>query len=211
MGCSEFIAQMDSWMDGEREPAAQAHAARCQSCSSLAADFDAIQIAAPALSVADPEPPARVWAGLRAQLIEEGLIREPAPVRSSASPSWLANLLPRVPRPAVAGAYLGLLIASGFALSVPFSPPAPQATSFPLSSELDNAEQTTVSSFASSKSPVSVALHENLEIVDHYIALCEKSVREEPQNSVAREYLYQAYEQKADLLSMITEHGDSIQ
>ena len=103
------------------------------------------------------------------------------------------------------------VLASGFALSVPFSPPAPQATSFPLSSELDNAEQTTVSSFASSKSPVSVALHENLEIVDHYIALCEKSVREEPQNSMAREYLYQAYEQKADLLSMITEHGDSIQ
>ena len=82
------------------------------------------------------------------------------------------------------------------------------APTFALAAELDHAEQTTVSSFDSSKSSVSTDLHENLEIVDHYIALCEKSVREEPENEEAREYLYQAYQQKADLLSMITERGD---
>ena len=51
-------------------------------------------------------------------------------------------------------------------------------------------------------------MHQNLAIVDHYIDLCEKSVREEPDNDVAREYLYQAYQQKADLLAVMTEHGD---
>ena len=87
----------------------------------------------------------------------------------------------------------------------------PQPPPFPLSAQLASAEQTTVSSFASSKTPVSAALHQNLELVDHYIALCEKSVAEEPENDAAREYLYHAYHQKADLLALITEHGDSIQ
>ena len=43
-------------------------------------------------------------------------------------------------------------------------------------------------------------MHQNLAIVDNYIALCEKSVSEEPENEVARDYLYEAYQQKADLL-----------
>ena len=58
---------------------------------------------------------------------------------------------------------------------------------------------------------MSTSLHENLAIVDNYIALCEKSVREEPENEVAREYLYQAYQQKADLLAQMTERGDPSQ
>jgi hypothetical protein len=37
--------------------------------------------------------------------------------------------------------------------------------------------------------------------------MCEKSVREEPQNDVAREYLYGAYQQKAELLAMMVERG----
>jgi hypothetical protein len=48
-----------------------------------------------------------------------------------------------------------------------------------------------------------------LAIVDNYIALCEKSVREDPENEIARDYLYEAYEQKADLLAQMTERGVS--
>ncbi len=51
-------------------------------------------------------------------------------------------------------------------------------------------------------------MHKNLAIVDNYISLCEKSVREEPENEVARDYLYDAYQQKADLLAQMTERGD---
>ena len=54
---------------------------------------------------------------------------------------------------------------------------------------------------------MTASLHDNLAIVDNYIALCEKSVREEPENEVARDYLYDAYEQKADLLAQMTERG----
>ena len=55
---------------------------------------------------------------------------------------------------------------------------------------------------------MTASLHKNLAIVDNYIALCEKSVREEPGNEIARDYLYGAYQQKADLLAQMTENGD---
>ena len=61
------------------------------------------------------------------------------------------------------------------------------------------------------KRQVVTSLSHNLAIVDNYIALCEKSVREEPENGLARDYLYQAYQQKVDLLAQMTERGDSIQ
>lgn len=211
MGCDEFVGQMDSWMEGERHPAAQAHAQDCAACQSFAAELDAIQGVAPTLSVADLEPPPRVWAALRAQLSADGLIHDCIPARASGQPSWLAGLFSVVPRPALAGAYLALLLSLAFGLSGPFALHTSEAPTFPLSAQLDNAEQTTVSSVGSSKSVVSTSLHENLAIVDHYIVLCEKSVREEPGNDIAREYLYQAYQQKADLLAMMTERGDSIQ
>ena len=54
---------------------------------------------------------------------------------------------------------------------------------------------------------VTASLHKNLEIVDNYIALCEKSVQEDPENELARDYLYGAYQQKADLLAQISGRG----
>jgi hypothetical protein len=217
--CSQFIEQLDNWMEGDRHTGAQDHVQDCVSCRSIVSDLDAIQTAAPLLSVGDPEPPARVWAALRIQLEQEGLIRDTAsetvPQLSRGEESWFARIFGPlsgyVPRPALATAYLSLLVIVAFGLAGLVGGHAPQAPSFPLSAQLANYEQTTVSSFASSKSPVSASLHQNLELVDHYIALCEKSVADEPENDAAREYLYHAYQQKADLLALITEHGDSIQ
>ncbi len=108
MGCNEFIDQLDAWMEGEPHPQARAHARDCARCRSFADDLDAIQSAAPALTVADPEPPARIWTALRAQLTEEGLIRhEVIAVRTGSAgptttfPRWLDRLLAAVPQPAL--------------------------------------------------------------------------------------------------------------
>jgi hypothetical protein len=48
---------------------------------------------------------------------------------------------------------------------------------------------------------VTNSIRRNLQIVDNFIAICEKSVREQPDNQMAREYLYGAYQQKAELLA----------
>ena len=76
ISCNEFIDQLDLWMEGERDPQARAHVRDCSHCRSFADDLDVIQSSAAALTVADPEPPARIWNALRTQLVEEGLIHE---------------------------------------------------------------------------------------------------------------------------------------
>ena len=54
---------------------------------------------------------------------------------------------------------------------------------------------------------MTATFRDSLEIVDKFIALCDKTVREEPRNQMAREYLYSAYQQKAELLASMTERG----
>jgi hypothetical protein len=61
-----------------------------------------------------------------------------------------------------------------------------------------------VPGFQEQDAPVTASIRRNLNIVDNFIAVCEKSVREQPENEMAREYLYGAYEQKAELLAMAT-------
>ena len=51
---------------------------------------------------------------------------------------------------------------------------------------------------------MTASIRRNLGIVDNFIAMCEKDVREQPDNEMAREYLYGAYEQKAELLATAT-------
>jgi hypothetical protein len=58
--------------------------------------------------------------------------------------------------------------------------------------------------FPKQDAAVADSIRRNLGIVDNFIAMCEKSVREQPDNEVAREYLYGAYQQKAELLATAT-------
>ncbi|MGH9564034.1 MAG: hypothetical protein ACRD3S_21485 [Terracidiphilus sp.] len=143
---------------------------------------------------------------------EEGLIHEGKRTTPTVHlPSWLDQLFGAIPRPALASAYMILLCALALGLTGPLGFRTAQPPTFPLSAQLENAERSAISSVRSSKSAVSTSLNHNLGIVDNYITLCEKSVREHPDNEMAREYLYQAYQQKADLLTEMTERGDSIQ
>ena len=118
------------------------------------------------------------------------------------------------PRPLLAGAYLGALIAVGFALSGSSSlrndsdlwMSRTQRSTQPLSASLET-EEDTISAMATTNPVVTASLRKSLAVIDNNIALCEKSVREEPQNEFARDYLYEAYQQKADLIAQVTE-GD---
>jgi len=59
-------------------------------------------------------------------------------------------------------------------------------------------------------SPVDAALQQNLQEVDDFIADCESHLKEAPQDEVAREYLYSAYQQKAELLAAMMDRGRSV-
>jgi len=215
-GCNAFLNQLEAWMEGERPSAAQDHVRDCPSCRGLVDELDSIRQSARASMAADVEPPARLWTSLRAQLEQEGLIRHAHSGWSERVRGWVSSVFDAAPRPALAGAYLVALIAVSFALTGPVKRhmndsrwiAGTQDSTAPLSARLDTAAHASISSFANADPVVTASLHDNLAIVDNYIALCEKSVREDPENEIARDYLYDAYEQKADLLARMTERGD---
>jgi hypothetical protein len=215
--CKDFQDRFDSSdgsprIDSPPDQNAKAHLRDCPACRSFVQDLGMIRAAAAELTASDPEPPARIWFSLRAELEKEGIIRD-TPSKSS----WLRELFSgrfsALPRPVLAGGYLAALFAIAFGLSGPINSrinrqrwlDGTQSSTLPLSAELTSAEKASFSSLSAYESPATASLHKNLEIVDNYISLCENSVREEPENELAREYLYEAYQQKADLLAQLNE------
>jgi hypothetical protein len=223
--CREFLKYVEPWMEGERPPDAQAHVRTCPHCSGVIKDLEMIHSEARSWNASEQDAPERVWTSLRAQLEQEGLIRGTVPASQDRAHNkapragWFAGLSPRLPRPVLAGAYLAALVAVAFALSGPVNKrvnearwlKGTQTSTSPLSAQLNFAEQNSNSYVTRSNPVVAASLHQNLAIVDNYIALCEKSVSEDPQNEVARDYLYEAYQQKADLLTQLTERGENVQ
>jgi hypothetical protein len=222
--CKGFLSHLDAWSEGERPADSKAHLRDCASCQAIVADLTAIQTEARSWSALESEAPERVWTSLRAQLEQEGLIhtsetdRAVVAVVAPSHADWLRELFSRIPRPALAGAYLSVLVALAFALSGPASRESNEARwlqgtqveTSPLSAKLNSFEQNPLAS-RDLNPAVTASLQQNLAIVDNYISLCEKSVQEEPENEVARDYLYEAYQQKADLLAQIGERGENVQ
>lgn len=198
MECKHLLAELETaGLEEHLSSAAVAHLDQCAHCSALIADLKAIRNASAEL--AEAEPPARLWVSLRNQLESEGLIREPeAEVVATASrPSFWLRL-----RPAMAAAYLALIVVLGIWVSTsltPVSGPEPVAG---LSVQVPDPNPFT------ERNPVVAASYtQGLEVIDNFIRLCEKTVREQPDNETAREYLYDAYRRKANLLAMSMDRG----
>ena len=218
MQCYELEQILEQEIDGALPEAAVAHIDACESCRSLLADLEAIRLAALDLSAEEVAPPERLWISLRNQLEAEGLIREPQPVAQTAVHSWWFVFQ----RPALAGAWLALLVVAAglvgynggltqFAGRREAAKPL-QSSLVPSAQSVFNEELSTVAEEPVPGLPMrdpalTAAFRRNLNVVDSLIALCEKSVREQPENEVAREYLYGAYEQKAALLATATDRG----
>jgi len=216
MDCKQFLSQLDSFLEGEGRPDAQAHLADCANCRGIIEDLEAVTTVARSMEETTPEPPVYLWNAIRAQLEQEGIIRDTpaeasAEVRRQGWRAWLGVL----PRPALAGAYLTALVVGGFLLSGPVTKRmndyrwrrGTQNSTAVLGAHLNSVEHATVASLQSNP-VVSAALHKNLAIVDNYITLCEKTVRDDPESEIARDYLYNAYQQKADLLAQMNERGE---
>lgn len=215
MRCDEFWQISGDWMDGERSPSASSHISNCSRCRALVADLEMIRKAGALLP--EEEPPARVWTAIKSQLEKERLIRIPAPAPST---TWWGRFGPfGVFRPALAGAYLSLVIIGAAVLGVHMKTvdraaqqavwlQRAQTTITPLAADLTVAETKTVPALQAQGNDVTATLNHNLAIVDNMISMCEKSVREDPQNEMTRDYLYTAYQQKADLLATMAESAE---
>lgn len=189
--------------------AARAHLAGCSSCQNFIADLTAI-VATAHLLPAEVEPPPRVWTSLRMQLEAEGIIRSTP--RHAWWPDFSEFFRPR----ALATAAVGLLIVA--AATLQFQHPAPQPTE--ARNAYDNVYQDTSLTLSNDEaqlpamqlagsSSVDASLRKNLDIVDQFIVDCEQRVKQDPLDDLTRDYLTGAYQQKAELISVMMDRGGS--
>lgn len=201
-------------------PGVRAHLAGCSQCRNYIADLTSIVDVAGKMP-SEIAPPERVWVSLRAQLELEGIIREPdLPTNVERAPWWV-GFTSLFRNRGLATVTVGLLIlVAGFVqlrinngMTAPSSPlpPGEHYKQFvETRTALNEQEPLARGIILASTSPVDQSLLENLKKVDEFIAECERRVSAEPQDELAREYLSEAYQQKAELLSVMLDRGRSI-
>lgn len=209
MQCLEFLENAERWMEGERDAAASAHLDACPRCRGLITDLDAVREGA-RLFEAEVEPPPRLWTAIRSQLEAEGVIR---PRRTWAQ--RLADFLPLQPRPALAAAYVAVLVVAAVLVGtqgigllerpLALTPPTYEAAALSPSSSL--VAHQVVGSLSRRNPDVVHTYRESLRTVENIIQECEMMIRKDPNDQLAREYLNGAYRQKVELISAIVERG----
>jgi hypothetical protein len=212
MRCQEFESVLEQASEQPMPAEATAHLKQCENCRSMAADLETISAMARELSVPDEEPPARVWMQLRAQLVEEGIIRTPEFQHAEpARAGWFAGALSWMRRPVMVAAYAAVMVfAAGLTWMHYQNVDDPNV--FPQSAvatqkNLNQLEAQTMGDLKTIDPDANVKLRADLKIVNDFIAVCEKAVREQPKDETARQYLYGAYQQKSQLLAAATEHS----
>jgi hypothetical protein len=201
--------------------AARAHVASCSRCQGFVADLETIVSAANELP-AEVEPPARVWISLRAQLEVEGIIKAPVVAVGGEGSTWWHGFNDLFRSRVLATATVGLLIVMAGVLQLRQPPngsseiplriagPALQIPFAQTAKVLNEQEIDLTNMQLASSTAVDASFRQNLKQVDDFIADCERRVSAEPQDDLAREYLSNAYQQKAELLSAMMDRGGSV-
>ena len=209
MNCSECHRVLPENLEGQRNAELEAHLTSCVACSELVEDLNVIARQASALREAD-EPSPRVWNMIEAELRREGVIHPPQPRRSwlpAFGSGWrpVAWLAP-VAAALIAGAAF-LLNArpttnSDHAKQV-IESPAMLALGGKPKAKRPAAEDQQILDAVALQAPMMKASYEaNLNSVNAYIRDAELSVQQDPYDQEARQYLMEAYEQKAMLYDM---------
>jgi hypothetical protein len=195
--------------------AARQHLSECHACKHFFDDVTGIVALAHQLP-AELDPPEHIWISIRNELVREGTIRGLAGDRV---PWWqsFAELFRN--RSLATAAVAMVMIVVAFLLG---SQPRDQVRQVQQTQEDPYASTVTALSqqehdlanmqLASTgeNSAVDTSLRQNLQQVNEFIADCERRVREEPSDELAREYLTNAYQQKAQLLSAMMDRGGSL-
>jgi hypothetical protein len=215
--CAQFERLLEEQPDGPLSAGAAAHLQNCIDCQVLWSDIEAIRAAGLEWGKEEVEPPEYLWSALRRQLASEGLIRE-----RPAQRGWFSAIFGAAPRWTLAGASVSLLLIAamlaGYQISerksaavlpmrLNMSAATPKLVASDLGQTLEGDVKRVFDSLPEGNPVLASSLRENLGIVDNLIADCEKSVREQPDDPMARDYLYGAYEQKAVLLATATDRS----
>jgi hypothetical protein len=212
-GCRRFDAELAVYLEGENAPAVVEHARECGFCAAIVADMELMRSACQQIPLEDP--PARLWANLRATLVAEGIIRESAGGRLS-----LIRRLAWGHVAAPAGALACLAFLSFFLLVPPDALDHTKTAGWLAvndrtdiasqvyaveDGELARQVQELQKSFEARESSLAPAVkatyRKGLESLDASIEECRASVEREPADTLVRQYLVAAYTQKAEVLA----------
>ena len=218
-GCQEFDLKLGAYLEGEASADVSTHAKQCSSCSALLDDLDFIQAAAKDMPLETPSP--RVWSNIRATLAKEGLVRE----QKSFWGRWIPSVSSLVPHSAPAAALAFALMLAVIMLfkgdvqrngsQKPASTPA-VATAVPvglsvvqlnLARTVEAMEENYKAREASLDPSAKQVYRAGLTSLDNSIHECLDSLHKQPHNMLVREYLMQAYAQKAEVLASALENG----
>ncbi len=204
--CQLFDHELAAYLEGEERPKLVAHIRECPFCHSMLADLEGI--GAVASHLAPQEPPERMWTSIRASLIAEGIIRQRETFWRrwrERWPTWAGFHNP------IAVAALGCLMVLGVGLlwsrkTVPPPPPSVDLSDVAGAAAAVGPMEMSYHARAASFEPsVKETYQKSLDSLDGEIRECLNSVRQEPDNSLAREYLLAAYQQKAHVLQSALE------
>jgi hypothetical protein len=195
--------------------AARQHLSECHACKHFFEDLTGIVALAHQLP-AELDPPEHIWISIRNELVREGTIRGLAGDRA---PWWqpFAELFRN--RSLATAAVAMVMIVVAFLLGsrprdqvqqVQQAQEDPYASTVTALSQQEHDLANMQLASTGENSAVDASLRENLQQVNEFIADCERRVREVPSDELAREYLTNAYQQKAQLLSAMMDRGGSL-
>jgi len=210
--CSRLELELQSYMEGEDRPFVLAHTRECAFCRVVVEDLEGLRAAARALPLQEPSPV--VWSNIRARLAAEGAFTEKASLWN-----WF-NGLDFLRRPIPVAAFISMVILGclvsaprkypeqdlNSALAAPAVRTAVQSMGFTADGEaLERAVRELEEAFRAregSLAPdVKATYEKSLLSLDASIRECSDSLQHEPGNSMAHDYLFAAYSQKAEVLS----------
>jgi hypothetical protein len=213
MQCSELEVFFEQEGLAPLSAAARQHLSECRACKHFFDDVTGI-VALAHQFPAEIEPPEHIWISIRNELVREGTIREISSDRTA--PWWQSFAELFRTRSLATAAVAMVIIVVAFLLGSKPREQVLQVQEDPYGStvtalsqqEHDLANMQLAST--GETSAVDASLRQNLQQVNEFIADCERRVREEPSDELAREYLTNAYQQKAQLLSAMMDRGGSL-
>ncbi|HEX5413749.1 MAG TPA: hypothetical protein VFZ27_18045 [Terriglobia bacterium] len=218
-GCQEFSASLADYLEGENNPEVRLHAEQCSSCGALLDDLELIRATARDLPLDSPSP--RVWSNIRSALAQDGLIRD----RVNFWQRWLSpvSLAPRTAPAAALAFALMLAVIMVFkgdilnhgtrnaAVTPTTSASAHQAELLGVQSKLVRTVQAMEENYKARETtmdPSSKKVYKaGLTSLNNSIQECLDSLQKQPHNTLVRDYLMQAYAQKAEVLASALEYG----
>ena len=195
--------------------AARQHLSECHACKHFFDDVTRIVALAHQLP-AELDPPEHIWISIRNELVREGTIRG---LSGDRIPWWQSFVELFRNRSLATAAVAVVLIVAAFLLGsqprdqMRQGQPAqedPYASTVTALSQQEHDLANMQLASTAENSAVDASLRQSLEQVNEFIADCERRVREEPSDELAREYLTNAYQQKAQLLSAMMDRGGSL-